>query len=81
VEKTHNLKIKPEHLIDLITGRKKAELRWNDRNYKVGDTIVFYEYGFLCKITHITNFPEALHDGYVCLSVTKPIIILEESND
>ena len=75
---SHELKIKPEHLINLISGRKKAELRWNDRDYQVGDTITFYEWGFVCKVTHITNFPEALHDGYVCLSVTQPKCSLNE---
>lgn len=33
----HNLKILPEHFIPVIDGKKLAELRFNDRDFKVGD--------------------------------------------
>lgn len=39
----HDLKIKKEHHIDVIEERKLAELRYNDRNYHVGDTVSFKE--------------------------------------
>jgi len=38
---THELKIKLEYAIDYYDGKKPWELRKNDRNFKVGDTINF----------------------------------------
>lgn len=40
----HNLKIKPIHFRAVVLGDKKAELRVNDRDYKVGDVLVLKEY-------------------------------------
>lgn len=37
---THELKIWPEHYEPVKRKIKKAELRENDRNYQVGDTLV-----------------------------------------
>lgn len=37
----HKLKIKVEYAVDVLWRRKTFEIRKNDRNYKVGDTIVF----------------------------------------
>lgn len=39
--KIHQLKIEKQHLIDLEKGIKKAELRFNDRDYAVGDLLFF----------------------------------------
>ena len=37
--KVHNLKTWPEYLEALIEGRKTFEVRRNDRDFKVGDTL------------------------------------------
>lgn len=37
----HKLKIKAKYAVAVWSGRKTFEIRKNDRNYKVGDTIVF----------------------------------------
>lgn len=37
----HKLKIKAEYVFAVWSGRKTFEIRKNDRDYKVGDTIVF----------------------------------------
>lgn len=37
----HVLKLATEHLVHVVSGCKKAEIRKNDRGYKVGDTIIF----------------------------------------
>ncbi|HHH0494823.1 TPA: DUF3850 domain-containing protein [Yersinia enterocolitica] len=42
--KTHQLKILPEYFQAVIEGRKKAELRTNDRNFKVGDYLLLAEW-------------------------------------
>lgn len=84
--KEHRLKIYDEHLLDLISGQKKCEVRFNDRDYKVGDIITFQRpwsqrnmrgvlYRF--KITHIHQ-GLGLLDGYVMLSVSQ--LTLKEYN-
>lgn len=40
----HELKIIPEYYNDIISGRKTFEVRFNDRNYQVGDVLVLREY-------------------------------------
>ena len=44
VSVTHKLKILPQYFIPVMLGEKTFELRKNDRNYKVGDTIELCEY-------------------------------------
>lgn len=66
----HTLKIQESFFYDVLTGDKKAELRKNDRDFRVGDLIHFtdvdgYEYmdtqrNLLCcllafKITHVLD--------------------------
>ena len=41
---THHLKIWPEYYKEVVEGRKKAEVRVNDRNFQVGDILVLQEY-------------------------------------
>lgn len=41
---THQLKILPEYFQSVIDGRKKAELRTNDRDFKVGDYLLLVEW-------------------------------------
>ena len=43
MRKTHELKILPEQFWSVVAGHKKAELRKNDRDFKVGDTIILWE--------------------------------------
>lgn len=77
----HDLKTLAVHFEEVFQGRKTAELRRNDRNFQVGDTLVLREWdtdgepaGYytdayvLAKVTHVLDFPEALQPGYVMLS-------------
>lgn len=41
---THYLKTWPEYFKAIKSGEKKAELRLNDRDFKVGDTLILEEY-------------------------------------
>ena len=41
---THYLKIRPEHFQAVIDGRKPFEVRFNDRNFQVGDRVILEEY-------------------------------------
>ncbi|HBQ7720429.1 TPA: DUF3850 domain-containing protein [Klebsiella pneumoniae] len=75
---THDLKIYPEFFSAVCTGVKRAELRKNDRDYRVGDTLHLTETPrgschqtgeFInVKITHIADVGEWM-PGYVLLSV------------
>ena len=44
----HEIKVWPPYYKDLVTGKKKFELRKNDRNYEVGDFVTLREW---CNIT------------------------------
>ncbi|MBQ7340366.1 MAG: DUF3850 domain-containing protein [Clostridia bacterium] len=41
---THHVKIAPIHYEEIASGRKNFEIRFNDRNYKVGDIVALEEY-------------------------------------
>lgn len=40
----HHVKVWPDFFEPLVSGKKSFDVRENNRNYKVGDTIVFHEY-------------------------------------
>ncbi|MGL9970952.1 DUF3850 domain-containing protein [Enterococcus sp. DIV1420a] len=42
--KTHFIKIAPEFFLAVIKKKKKHEIRYNDRQYRVGDIVVLKEY-------------------------------------
>ncbi|MEX5908516.1 DUF3850 domain-containing protein [Citrobacter portucalensis] len=76
----HHLKIYPEHFSAVCTGIKRAELRKNDRDFKVGDTLHLMETPkgscnptgeFInTVVTHIADVGEWL-PGYVMLSIER----------
>ena len=78
--KIHKLKIKPEYYTEVEKGNKKAELRKNDRDYQIGDGIVFVviddkgnetKTDGLYIITHVLKDVSqyGLQDGYAILSI------------
>lgn len=70
--KVHKLKLNPQWIDSITTGKKKAEIRYNDRNYKVGDVIEFVGMSDVrFRITNITEFPQWLREWYVVLSLEK----------
>lgn len=71
----HKLKIEPNYIENLYLGKKKSEIRLNDRDYQVGDILeflyqpegmegVYLDY----LITHIHS-GLGLKEGYVVLSL------------
>ena len=76
--KTHYLKTWPEFFLATKLRKKAFELRKNDRNFEVGDTLVLQEYtaedGYTGaelyrEITYILSETPFVPEGYVCLSV------------
>ena len=74
---THSLKIKSEHFSAVINKTKTAEIRYNDRNYQVGDILILNEIdengiftGNNCSVivTHVLDDNQYLQTGFVMLS-------------
>lgn len=42
--KTHELKILPKYFKDVVDGYKKFELRKNDRDFQIGDSLLLKEF-------------------------------------
>ena len=74
----HELKIETQYYNAILRGEKKFEIRKNDRNFRVGDTIELRPWNsarkvFLAspaiqrKILYITDY--AQKDGYVVFSI------------
>lgn len=83
--KEHKLKIKHDYLENILIGKKKSEVRINDRDFQCGDIVYLYDYNKLgvtkkieswdkadCfyKITHIHS-GLGMAENYVVLSFKK----------
>ena len=68
----HTLKIDKEYLDNLLSGRKHCEIRYNDRDYQLHDTITFHDFkgDYKFRITHVHS-GLGMKEGYVALSVEK----------
>lgn len=91
----HELKIFPEFFAAVACGVKRAELRKNDRNYQIGDTLHLCEFNQVTglrtgeyinvTVTHIADIGTWL-PGYVLLSVelvdkpSKPVPVVSEAD-
>lgn len=74
---THKLKTLPKYFQNTIEGKKPFEVRLNDRDYKVGDTVVLEEWEngkysgreIGGKIDYILNDFIGLKDGYIAFTL------------
>lgn len=76
----HDLKTWPQFFQPVALGHKTFEIRFNDRDFKVGDVLRLREWDPAVKkytgnetirrVTYITDFPAGLRDGFVVMGVT-----------
>ncbi|EMW5402137.1 DUF3850 domain-containing protein [Enterococcus faecalis] len=75
----HKLKINHEYFTPVLQGIKNFEIRFNDRNYSVGDTVLLQEIEpesrnytgreLKVKIVYITDYEQK--DGYIVFGFKK----------
>lgn len=74
--KPKKLKTLPQYFEEVVKGNKKAELRFNDRGFKVGDIYTLEEFdgkmytghSVTVRITHILEGFEGLQEGWCMFS-------------
>lgn len=79
--KTHELKCWPEYFREVFLGHKTFEIRKNDRDFQIGDTIILNEYEPFTKqysgdkiarrVTYILEGGEfGIEKGYVVMAIS-----------
>lgn len=74
----HYLKTLTKYYDDVENGSKSFEVRFNDRNFQVGDLLVLQDLDgwestgreLIKKVTYVLNNPDFCKDGYVILGIT-----------
>lgn len=73
----HGLKIAPKYFEKVVSKEKSFEVRYDDRNFKVGDVLKLMEYtegsytgrSIYAKVTYILRDFEGLQPNFVVLSI------------
>ena len=73
----HELKIAPNYFEKVVSKEKSFEVRYNDRDFKIGDILKLMEYvdgsytgqSIYVKVTYILREFEGLQPNFVALSI------------
>lgn len=73
----HSLKIAPKYFEKVVSKEKSFEVRYNDRNFQVGDILKLMKYtegsytgrSVYVKVTYILRDFEGLQPNFVVLSI------------
>lgn len=75
----HELKTVNPHFIQVWAGKKKFEIRYDDRGFKTGHILILKEYFAVsnsfsgrqikCLVSHVLREYDGLKEGYVILSI------------
>lgn len=75
----HALKIDPEYYENIKNGKKRFEIRRNDRNFRVGDYLALNELddtrteytgrSLIAKVTYILSNENYLQPGFVAIGI------------
>jgi len=89
--KHHNLKLFTKYFQHVVDGKKRSEIRFNDRQYEIGDVVTLHERqpgldGFeytgrsvSARISYIDDF--GCQHGYVNLSLSDVGLLYADSLD
>lgn len=87
----HELKTWPEYFREVVAGNKRFEVRNNDRDYQVGDTLVLLEWepetkeytgaDYICKVGYVLDNPAFVKDGTVVMSIESLNGFFEEGDN
>lgn len=76
----HRLKCVSPYFEAVREGKKRFEIRFDDRDFKQGDMLILQHYdanfkkflGFEVwrEVEYITDFPAGLREGWVCMSLS-----------
>ena len=77
MSKIHYVKIAPQYFLEVQSGNKKFEVRYNDRDYRVGDFLLLCEFyngrytgkREVRKITYILDDVNYCKQGFVIMSI------------
>ena len=85
----HELKTWPEYFHAVVDGTKTFDIRRNDRDYKVGDVLVFKEWdktrkeytgrSHVSQITYLCANPVWLHAGIIVMAIKNQNLTAEGS--
>lgn len=88
--RNHDVKCDVQHFQPIVDGLKKADIRINDRDYRLFDTVTFHEGQYedgdfvrtgrsiKARICHLSHY--GCVGGYLCLSLDQVGLVVESGS-
>jgi hypothetical protein len=77
-KRVHELKLLTEYFLNVSSGEKNFEIRFNDRDYRVGDVLILKEFDkeigltgryVYREITYIIDHPDYVKEGFIVMGM------------